>query len=127
MPEHISAEKCFQLLKNDNNCHLIDVRMPMELENYGSPDIAAINKNLHLITWSHIDGTLNKNFLDQVKGLNLKNDAKLFFMCKSGIRSQHAGAHIKKNLENIKVYNIEGGFELGWKSSNLSITYSQQT
>ena len=123
MPEHISAEKYFQLLKNDNNCHLIDVRMPIELESYGYPEIEGINKNLHFITWSHADGTLNENFLNQLRELNLKNDAKLFFMCKSGVRSQYAGTHVKEHLDNVEVYSVEGGFELGWKSSKLPIKY----
>ena len=133
----ISATDAFSILVNDSNSILIDVRTPEEITFVGFPDKSEIDDRLILLPWKLFpDMRMNPQFtttltesLKQEFGDNTLN-VKLFFMCRSGARSEQAAYHATTlGFENC--YNITSGFEgdidfnghrsnvNGWKASNL--------
>ena len=74
----------------------------------------------------NIGGVVEKKIIDYakfiMKKLDIKKDTKLFFICKSGVRSNHAGNYINENLISENIFNVEGGMEFGWKINNLPVS-----
>ncbi|MCX6073452.1 MAG: rhodanese-like domain-containing protein [Campylobacterales bacterium] len=101
--ESISPRQAYDLLKNDTNVTLLDVRTPEEFSQ------------------EHIEGatliplqSLNEN-LSQLQGLKEK---RIIVYCHSGARSVAASRILVKN--GFVPLNIRGGIT-AWKSENLSI------
>ncbi len=129
----IEAQNAFEKLK-EPNAILIDVRSEAEFAFVGIPDL----KNLILLPWRTFPGmALNQNFvtileekLQQNFGEN-RFESELFFICRSGARSQEA-AVVMTEFGYKKCFNIVSGFEgdldnlghrgniNGWKAQNLN-------
>ena len=122
MIKNINANECFKALKESENSKLIDVRTDFEWKSNGYADLTSINQKVNLITWVDENGNINEDFIEEVKKLDIKKDAKLFFICKSGVRSNHAGNYINENLISENIFNVEGGMEFGWKVNNLPVS-----
>ena len=121
MIKNINANECFKALKESENSKLIDVRTDFEWKSNGYADLTSINQKVNLITWVNENGNVNENFIEEVKNLDINKDTKLFFICKSGVRSNHAGSYINENSISENIFNVEGGMEFGWKISNLPV------
>lgn len=121
MIKNINAEKAYLSLKENTNSKLIDVRTAAEWKDDGYADLNSIGHEVHFISWVNEDGNPNDLFIEEVKRLNIQADDSLFFICRSGVRSQHAGNFLNSNLKLENVFNIEGGMEFGWKSFNLPL------
>ncbi len=133
----ISAKDAFSLLLSDSNSMLIDVRTPEETNFVGFADPSELDDRVSLLPWKLFpDMRVNPNFSNSLieaakkafgeKALN----AKMFFMCRSGARSDQAAFHATTlGFENC--YNIISGFEgdiddnghrgnvNGWKAEKL--------
>lgn len=113
MIENINALDCFETLKYNNKARLIDVRTAEEWENDGYPDLSSIGKKTYFVSWG------NEKFLDEIEKLDFGIDETIFFICRSGLRSLHAIEYLSNNIKTKKLFNVEGGIEIGWKINSL--------
>jgi len=131
----ITPNKGYEMLQNNKNTILVDVRTNEEFSAYGVVDLASIGKNPILLPWRTlpdmaIDGnfsiklakTLGESFANGDKNDFSKKNVELLFICAGGIRSREA-ATLFSEQENYKCYNITEGFEgdknNSWKAENL--------
>jgi rhodanese-related sulfurtransferase len=133
----INAQKAFELLANDKNSVLIDVRTFEEFNFVGFPDSRAFDNRIVFLPWqtfprmdenpefaAELEDSLKKKFGDKFY------DTKLIFICRTGVRSNQAGNYAV-NLGYKNCHNLISGFEgdlnkeeqrgktNGWKASNL--------
>ncbi len=133
----ITAKEAFALLTSNSNSMLIDVRTPEETNFVGFVDPSEIDDRVALLPWKLFpDMRLNPQFTSslteitkQAFGENALN-ANIFFMCRSGARSDQAAYHAS-TLGFKNCYNVLSGFEgdidnnghrgnvNGWKAENL--------
>lgn len=129
----ISSLKSWEILKQEKDSCLVDVRSSQEWNSSGIPDLSTIKKEVKLITLIDFIPTPheNENFASELEKLAPKKNAKLFFICKAGGRSLKA-AKIALNLGYQNCFNIVDGFEgnvvdansvplniNGWVNNNL--------
>lgn len=109
-----SAKQAAELLNKEATAILVDVRSHMEYLFIGHPK-GAIN-----IPWiDEPDWVINPNFVREVRQLllgglmhdgNTSHSVPVILICRSGRRSQEAGAALfKEGFEN--VYSVSDGFE----------------
>jgi rhodanese-related sulfurtransferase len=135
--QQIDSLTAFEILKNDQNSILIDVRTPEEFNLVGVVDASIFNNKMILLPWqSYQDGQQNPDFLSilqtQLNKFFNKNtiDISLIFICRSGTRSNYSANYLA-NHGYKKCFNIIDGFEgkmnsnnqrsmiNGWKYNNL--------
>jgi rhodanese-related sulfurtransferase len=106
--KNISSKEAFDILSNDSNAIIVDVRTAGEWAG-GVPD----NAHLKLVTISSDLDAFGQNLQD------ICNDLKCptLFICRGGVRSATA-ATIAEQLGYKDCYNITGGFT-EWQHSNL--------
>jgi len=103
--KNVSSDK-LEVLINENNVKLIDVRRPSEF-NSGHIENA--------INIDYYGGNFSKNFDD------LDKSQTIVLYCKSGRRSSKSAVKlVEKGFNN--VYNLEGGFEV-WTFKGKDIQY----
>lgn len=133
----IEAKEAFELLKNDQNSILVDVRTSEEVNFVGFVNADQFENRMIFLPWQ-IFPEMNENpkFASSLKDSLKKNfgeksgEVKIIFLCRSGGRSQQAANYIMDiGYENC--YNLISGFEgdldekkhrgnlNGWKASNL--------
>lgn len=127
----ITPLEAFEVLQNNENAKLVDVRTKAELELVGRvPD--AIN-----IEWAFYPGMIaNTDFAQQLTS-QVDKDTTIIFMCRTGGRS-HNAAVMAASLGYAQAYNMLEGFEgeanalqqrttiNGWKHANLPWTNAQK-
>ena len=141
MVENINSKEAFDLLKEDENAVLIDVRTNKEHLDVGIPDLREIGKYTYKIEWrnSIIPGSRKRFLNDFNKYLSDHDESKYLFICRSGIRSKFAALTVEESFKsgnyNGMCFNIEDGFEgfeqpsvypqnpTGWK--NLGLPWSR--
>ena len=135
--KNINSKEAFDLLKEDENSVLIDVRTNKEHLTVGIPDLRKIGKKTYIIEWRNsIFPGSRKSFLNDFnKNVIHLDKGKYLFICRSGIRSNFAALIIEESFKsgnyNGKCFNIEDGFEgheqplgypqkpTGWKNLGL--------
>lgn len=101
----ITPQQAWQLLQDDAQAILIDVRSSMEFLFVGHPK-GAIN-----IAWmDEPDWDINPNFAAQVQTMCKETFIPILLICRSGVRSLEAGKVLCQAGFNL-VYNIIDGFE----------------
>ena len=141
MVENINSKEAFDLLKEDENAVLIDVRTNKEHLEVGIPDLRDIGKDTFKIEWRNsIFPGSGKRFLNDFnRNLSHRGKGKYLFICRSGIRSNFAALTVEESFKsgnyNGMCFNIEDGFEgfeqpsvythnpTGWK--NLGLPWSR--
>ena len=141
MVENINSKEAFDLLKEDENAVLIDVRTNKEHLLVGIPDLREIGKDTFKIEWrnSILPGSGKRFLNDFNKNLSHHGKGKYLFICRSGIRSKFAALTVEESFKsgnyNGMCFNIEDGFEgfeqssgypqnpTGWK--NLGLPWSR--
>jgi rhodanese-related sulfurtransferase len=128
----ITPEHAWELLRDNPDAVLVDVRTDAEWKYVGVPDTSALGKQPVLIEWvSYPHGARNDNFVDQLKeaGITGGEDAPVIFLCRSGQRS--IGAAEAATAAGIgPSYNVLDGFEgaldadghrgaVGWRALGL--------
>lgn len=125
----------FAALTDEPGAQLVDVRTRAEWSLVGVPDLGGIGKEAVLIEWqSWPDMQVQPDFLDRLQRAladrGLGQDAPLYFLCRSGVRS-HAAARAAKAAGYPNSFNVSGGFEgppdadrhrgttAGWKALGL--------
>ena len=114
----ISSEDCFKKLNEDQNSYLIDVRSPTEWDVDGIPDEDSFEGILFKLAIRNEEGTENLNFIEEFNSLEIPKDSSIYFICKSGGRSNLA-ANMVANEGYKRLFNVEDGFTLGWKPKGL--------
>ena len=128
--EQISPQKAFELLKNQKNSVLIDVRTNEELNFVGVVDASSFENRMIFLAWQTLPHMQqNPNFTTDLLA-KINKDSEVLFLCRSGARSNQS-ANFASSLGFNKCYNIINGFEgdldsknhrglvNGWKASNL--------
>nr|CAD1832203.1 unnamed protein product [Ananas comosus var. bracteatus] len=128
----LAPEETFELLKNDQNAVLVDVRPEKLRERDGVPDLRRGARSKYAsVTLPEIDGSLKKmlksgrdveNALIAVVIRNLKivkEDSKVIIMDANGTQSK-AIARSLKRLGVKRPYLVKGGFE-SWAKKSLRI------
>ncbi len=127
----IKPESAYEILKNEKNSYLVDVRTLPEWLFSGIPNLLPAGKEVITLSWMFYPRMeVNTNFADEFARLIEDKDSKIFFMCKVGGRSLDAAIEMtKKGYKNC--YNILDGFEgrlnaenqrgkmSGWKAAGL--------
>ncbi|MFV0464044.1 MAG: rhodanese-like domain-containing protein [Nostocoides sp.] len=126
----VSPADAYAALQHDPTAVLIDVRTKPEWAYVGVPDLDILGKPVHLIEWSgYPDGAHNEGFIAELAEAGVGQDAPLYFICRSGVRSAAAAAAATAAGFG-PAYNVIGGFEGdldpaghrgvgGWKSAGL--------
>ncbi len=127
----ISVEQAYDLLTDNGEAVLVDVRTQAEWAFVGAPDLSAIGKETVFVSWQNFPAMeANSNFAGDLAGKGVTPDKTVLFICRSGQRSKHAavamtGAGFKQ------CFNVEQGFEgpldgdghrgssEGWKAKGL--------
>ncbi|WP_327149243.1 rhodanese-like domain-containing protein [Nocardia sp. NBC_01329] len=108
----IGPEQAWELLTENPDAVLVDVRTEAEWKFVGVPDTSAIAKPTLLVEWVDGTGTRNSGFLDQLRSAltDRPAGAPVLFLCRSGQRSAHA-ADAATAAGIGPSYNISEGFE----------------
>ncbi len=109
----VSVKQAWDMLGEDKDAHLIDVRTRAEWTFVGVPDIADLGKTPLFVEWQNAQGR-NADFVEDVRALldetDAAKDATLLFLCRSGGRSRAAAAACARAGLGA-CYNVAGGFE----------------
>ena len=132
MVENVHPKQVWQALLDDPQAQLVDVRTDAEWAYVGLPDLAAAGKQPILIPWQIFPAmTVNGDFVGQLAEAGLTPAHKIYFICRSGVRSLAAAAAAQAaGYED--AFNVADGFEgppdgdahrgrvAGWKADGLA-------
>ncbi|UGT40815.1 rhodanese-like domain-containing protein [Nocardia yamanashiensis] len=129
----ITPKQAWELLRDNPDAVLVDVRTEAEWRFVGVPDTSGIGRPTALIEWVDVTGTPNPRFVDQLKGVlaerGADSDAPVIFICRSGQRS--IGAATAATAVGFEPsFNVIEGFEgaldaqghrgvVGWRADGL--------
>ena len=109
----ITVQEAWEMLKNEPEAVLIDVRTNAEWAYVGLPDISELGKQVQPVSWVLFpDMAKNPQFVDQISALQPNKSAPMIFLCRSGVRSI-AAAETATRAGYSRAYNILKGFEGG--------------
>jgi rhodanese-related sulfurtransferase len=131
----IDPARAWQVLLNEKDAVLVDVRTSAEWNFVGIPDLSSVGKQPVTVEWMSLPTMArNADFDQQVKGalapLHAGPESAIVFICRSGARSRDAAISLTKQGFK-RCYNLAGGFEgdldadrhrasrNGWKFSGL--------
>jgi rhodanese-related sulfurtransferase len=131
MVKNVAPTQTWEALRADADAQLVDVRTDAEWNFVGVPDLNAAGKQTVLIPWQ-VYPTMQRNgsFADNLKQAGLTAENKIYFICRSGVRSM-AAAEAARAAGFPQVFNVADGFEgppdadghrggiAGWKADNL--------
>lgn len=131
MVENVAPKQVWTALQADPTARLVDVRTPAEWSYVGMPEIEASARDPVLIPWQIFPTMhVNTEFVDHLKQAGLTAENRLYFLCRSGVRSLAAAAAAAA-AGYPHVYNVLDGFEgppdqdghrglvAGWKADGL--------
>ena len=113
----ITCLECWSDLASEPDAQLIDVRTAAEWAFVGTPDLSSVGKRLVMAEWQRYPTMqIAEDFVERVSGqlqeAGAGSDAKLFLLCRSGVRSI-AAAETLTVAGYGHAYNVLGGFEGG--------------
>jgi rhodanese-related sulfurtransferase len=131
----LQASETWELLQNEPQARLVDVRTSAEWGFVGTPDLSGLGREVLCVEWQRYPSmAVNSDFVAETKGAlqraGANADTPLVFLCRSGARSR-AAAMAMTNAGFSRAYNLAGGFEgdldaerhrgtnNGWKASGL--------
>jgi len=107
----VTVQQAWQILEENPDAVLIDVRTSAEWSFVGIPDLTALGKKAHLISWSVFpDMHQNPHFQTELSQIQPKQDAPILMLCRSGARSISAAISATQAGYSA-AYNILEGFE----------------
>lgn len=131
MIENVAPKQVWAALCADKQAQVVDVRTDAEWTYVGLPDLAEAGKQAVLIPWQSFPSMqVNGGFVDQMRQAGMTPDHKIYFLCRSGVRSL-AAAQAAQAAGFPHAYNITDGFEgppdedghrgtvAGWKADAL--------
>jgi rhodanese-related sulfurtransferase len=131
MVENVAPTQTWEALQADANARLVDVRTDAEWNFVGVPDLSTAGKKTVLIPWQVYPAMQrNDTFEDDLVQAGLAPEHKIYFICRSGVRSL-AAAEAARAAGFPHVFNVADGFEgppdgqghrggtAGWKAAKL--------
>jgi len=132
---NVPVDAVWQCLAERADTVLIDVRTRAEWTYVGLPDLRALGKETVLVEWQGFpDNRPNPAFVEELSGrlaaLGVSRETELYFICRSGARSQLA-AEAMLRAGFTRCFNVTEGFEgpldddrhrgarSGWKAQAL--------
>lgn len=132
----LNPRESWEVLENDANAVLVDVRTDAEFAFVGFPDLTGLGKETKFASWILFPSEeVNPAFIEQLAVVAPDRNAQILFLCRSGVRSRFAAAAGSKTGYS-RCYNILEGFEGdmnstghrgtigGWKVAGLPWTQS---
>jgi rhodanese-related sulfurtransferase len=129
--ENVAPRAVWAALEADPQAQLVDVRTDAEWNYVGLPDLSEAGKQAVLIPWQVYPAMqVNGGFVDQLKQAGFTPEHRIYFLCRSGVRSV-AAARAAQGAGFPHAYNIADGFEgppdaeghrgtaAGWKAEGL--------
>jgi rhodanese-related sulfurtransferase len=131
----VTPQDAWTALEGEATSALVDVRTVAEWTFVGVPELGGIGKRALLQEWqSYPSMQVDGSFVDKVdaalSAAGIGKDAPVFFLCRSGARSQAAAAAMAAAGWS-RCFNVAGGFEgppdgerhrgstAGWKADGL--------
>ncbi len=131
----ISCKEVWAELSANPKAALVDVRTTKEWATIGVPDLATLDRKTIFKEWQVFPAMhVNEEFASQVDSelakMSISKEDPVFFLCRSGVRSQGAAAALTA-MGYKKAFNILSGFEgppdeagsrgtvSGWQSDQL--------
>lgn len=131
----VEPAETWRVLNDNREAVLVDVRTRAEWGFVGTPDLNTVGKSIILQEWQSFptmerQASFEDNVVQQLEAAKVDKSAPVFFLCRSGVRSQ--GAAIALSAAGYECcYNVKDGFEgpkdeighrggtAGWKASQL--------
>lgn len=127
----ITAKTAWEILSDDPDAVLVDVRTEPEWRYVGLPDLQGLGKTAVLVSWqSYPDMQVNDGFTSEVEAAGVGPQDTVLLLCRSGQRSARA-AEALTAAGFRRCYNVVEGFEgdkdgdghrgtrQGWKVAGL--------
>src|SRR5450631_2515596 len=126
----VDSTDAYVTLQAQNDAVLVDVRTKAEWSYVGLPDLSQIGKRVIFLEWQHFpDGSVNGDFVEQLREAGVAEGAPVYFLCRSGARSAAAAKAVTAAGLG-PAYNVADGFEgplgddghrdvAGWKAAGL--------
>lgn len=131
----VTPAECLAALTDNPAAQLIDVRTTAEWAYVGGPDLRAAGREAIRLQWQvfpamAVDPDFVGTLAAALSARGALEDAPLYFLCRSGVRSQ-AAARAMTGAGFSRCFNIAGGFEgppdgeghrgrrVGWKAEGL--------
>lgn len=127
----ITVREAWDMLQQDPEAVLVDVRSEAEWRYVGVPDLTSSDKQTVFVCWqSYPDMRRNSNFVSDLTAAGVGPDRKVLLICRSGVRSRDAAVTLTAHGYQT-CYNVAGGFEgprdearqrgktEGWKAAGL--------
>ncbi|MCX5613705.1 rhodanese-like domain-containing protein [Bombella saccharophila] len=118
-----TAKEVWSSLQNEAQAVLVDVRTPEEWAQVGMPELGSIGRKLVALTWG---AGSEAEFIHALEQAVPDKATPLFFICRSGVRSQKA-ATLAAQAGYQTLTNVADGFEdkhgpgTGWKACGLPV------
>lgn len=107
----LSPSEAWDVLREDPDAVLVDVRTRAEWGYVGVPDLSEIGKQAVLVEWqTYPEGSRNPSFVDQLRRAGVGPGARAVFLCRSGVRSI-AAAQAATEAGLGPAHNVLDGFE----------------
>lgn len=112
---NISAREAWDVLKGDPKAQLVDVRTTAEWTYVGVPDLSSLGRAVMRVEWQ-VYPSMGRNeqfeakVAEQLKAAGATEATPIFFLCRSGVRSQAAAAAMTAAGFK-KCFNVVAGFE----------------
>ena len=107
----LTPAQAWELLDQDGQAVLVDVRTQAEWQFVGLPDASDHGRDAALIAWQvYPDMNINPEFTETLDEAAPDKAAPVMFLCRSGVRSR-AAASAATAAGYAKAYNISEGFE----------------
>lgn len=132
----VEPSEAWRVLSENEEAVLVDVRTEAEWGFVGIPDLSTIDKRVFLQEWQSFptmerQENFEAGLIEHLEEANIDKSSAVFFLCRSGVRSQ--GAAISLTAAGYeRCYNVKDGFEgpkdaaghrgsvAGWKASKLA-------
>ena len=114
----VTPTETWAALEDNDQAVLVDIRTAAEWDQGGIADLSSVGRQAALIEWmTGPDRALNENFAQDLAAAGFGQTQPIYFICRSGARSQAAAAAMTA-IGFKSCYNVAGGFEY-WKAENL--------
>jgi len=126
----VTPAEAYAAVSGDGDALLVDVRTRAEWAYVGVPDLSAQGRRVAFVEWSRFpDGSVNEQFVDEVRSAGLQPGHPVYLLCRSGVRSRSAAEALTAAGFG-PAFNVVDGFEgphdreghrtvAGWKVAGL--------